>query len=82
MLWSFNEFFGAPSLLKLFFQNIWRLIKIIALIQVFNLAMGYFAWLAYGYLVPGWTFATLSVGYTILILAIKKAQENATKATF
>jgi hypothetical protein len=74
--------FGATSLLKLSFQNIWRLVKIIALIQVFNVAMDYFAWLAYGYLVPGWTFAILSIGYTILVLAIKKAQENAAKAPF
>jgi hypothetical protein len=59
------------------FQNIWRIIKIIALIQVLNIAIGYFVWLAYGYLVSGWTIAILSVGYTSLILAIKKAQEGA-----
>ena len=68
------------GLLQLSFQNIWRLVKIIALIQVFNIAMGFFVWLAYGYLVSGWTIATLSVGYTVLILAIKKAQESATNA--
>lgn len=67
-------------MLQLSFQNIWRLVKIIALIQVFNIAMGFFVWLAYGYLVSGWTIATLSVGYTVLILAIKKAQESATNA--
>ena len=67
-------------MLKLSFQNIWRLVKIIVLIQVFNVAMGYFVWLAYGYLVQGWTIATLSVGYTVLILAIKKAQESAANA--
>jgi hypothetical protein len=64
------------GLLHLSFQNIWRLAKIIALIQVFNVVIGYFVWLAYGYLVSGWTIAILSVGYTSLILAIKKAQEN------
>ena len=68
------------GLLQLSFQNIWRLIKIIALIQVFNVAMGFFVWLAYGYLVSGWTIAALSVGYTVLILAIKKAQERAANA--
>jgi len=66
-------------LLQLSFHNIWRLVKIIALIQVFNIAIDYFVWLAYGHLVSGRTIATLSIGYTALILAIKKAQESAVK---
>ena len=38
--------------------------------------MDYFMWLTYGYLIPSWTLATLSVFYTILIFAIKTAQER------
>jgi hypothetical protein len=41
--------------------------------------MDYFMWVAYGYLVPSWTIATLTVFYTVLILAIEKAQENEAK---
>jgi hypothetical protein len=72
--------FGELGLLQLCFQNIWRLVKIIALIQVLNIAIGYSMWLAYGCIVSVWTIATLSIGYTFLILAIKKAQESAAKA--
>jgi hypothetical protein len=46
------------------------------IIQVFNAIMDYFMWLTYGYLIPTWTIATLTVFYTILILAIKVAQER------
>jgi hypothetical protein len=41
--------------------------------------MDYFMWVEYGYLVPSWTIATLTIFYTILVLAIKKAQENEAK---
>jgi hypothetical protein len=46
------------------------------IIQVFNAIMDYFMWLTYGYLIPTWTIATLTVFYTILILAIKVPQER------
>jgi hypothetical protein len=62
--------------LKISFQSIWRLVKIIALIQIFNAVMDYFMWVAYGFLVPSWTLATLSVGYLVLVFAIKRAQEK------
>jgi hypothetical protein len=58
-------------------RNIWQLAKIIALIQVFNGIIGFFAWVSYGYAVSMETIVLLSVGYTLLILVIKKAQENA-----
>jgi hypothetical protein len=45
-------------------------------IQVFNAIMDYFMWLTYGYLISSSTIATLSVFYTILIFAIKTAQER------
>jgi hypothetical protein len=48
----------------------------VALIQVFNLALGYFVWLVYGSLAEGWIILALSVGSTALILAIEKAQEH------
>ena len=65
---------------KISFQNIWKMIKIIALIQIFNAFMDYFMWVAYGFLVPSWTIATISIGYIILIFAIKKAQEKTERA--
>jgi uncharacterized protein with PQ loop repeat len=52
------------------------LVKTIALIQLFNAVIAYFAWLAYGYAVSAETIVALSVGYTFLILAIKKANER------
>jgi hypothetical protein len=45
-------------------------------IQVFNAIMGYLMWVSYGYLIPSWTIATLTVFYTVMILAIKVAQER------
>jgi hypothetical protein len=53
------------------------LIKIISMIQVFNAVIAYFAWLSYGYAISAETIVALSVGYTFLILAIKKANEGA-----
>lgn len=74
-----KNFWLKQSLPKLSFQNTWQLIKIIMLIQVSNLVINYFVWLVYGDLVEGWTIVALSIGYTVLILAIKQAQENESK---
>jgi hypothetical protein len=65
---------------QLSFHSIWQFVRIVALIQVFNAAIGYFAWLAYGYAVSAETIVALSVGYTFLILAIKKAHESEANA--
>jgi peptidoglycan/LPS O-acetylase OafA/YrhL len=62
--------------LKVSFPSLWRLVKILALIQLVNAGMDYFMWVAYGFLVPSWTLATLSVGYLVLIFAVKRAQEK------
>jgi hypothetical protein len=56
------------------------LIKIIAVIQIFNLAMGYSMWLVYGSLVEGWIIPALAVGSTALILALEKAVEHIASA--
>ena len=69
------------TLSKIPFQSIWKLIKIIMIIQVFNATMAYFMWVAYGYVIPSWTIAALSVFYTLMILAIKVAQEREAKLT-
>jgi hypothetical protein len=68
--------FGGADLIQFSFQSILRLIRVVTLIQVFNLAMGYLVWAAYDFSISGWTIAALSVGATFLMLAIKKAQEN------
>lgn len=36
------------------FQSLWKIIKLICVIQVFNAAMYYFVWVAYDYSVPSW----------------------------
>jgi len=64
---------------KIPFQSIWKLIKIIMIIQVFNATMAYFMWVAYGHVIPSWTIAALSVFYTLMILATKVAQEKEAK---
>jgi hypothetical protein len=43
--------------------------------------MDYFMWVAYGFLVPSWALATLSVGYLVLIFAIERAQEKEVNTT-
>ncbi len=70
------------GLFKFSFQNIWRFTKLIFVIQLFNLAISYFVWLSYEYIVSGWTIVALSIGYTAIILAIKNAQENQARVAF
>jgi hypothetical protein len=72
-------FLGELSLFQFSFRNVWRLVKIIALIQILNVAIGLLMWLSYGYLVSVSTIVTSSVGYKLLILAIKTASESAAK---
>ena len=79
---NFRKYFWLKQgLPKFSFQNTWQLIKIIMLIQVSNIVINYFVWLVYRDWVEGWTIAALSIGYTVLILVIKKAQENASKTS-
>jgi hypothetical protein len=68
------EVFALP---KILFQSLWKVIKIILVIQIFNAVTDYFMWLTYGFLIPIWTFATMTVFYTLLILAVKVAIEKA-----
>jgi len=49
-------------------------------IQVSNAIMDYFMWLSYGYLIPSWTIAAMSVFYTLLVFAVKVAIEKAATA--
>jgi hypothetical protein len=58
------------------FHGLWKVIKIIMLIQVINIIIDYFIWVSYDYLISGWTIATLTVFFTVMILAIKVAQER------
>lgn len=58
------------------FQSLWKVIKPILVVQIFNAAMDYFMWAVYDYSVPSWTIATLTVFYIVLILAIKTAMEK------
>jgi hypothetical protein len=58
------------------FKIIWRFVKVLALVQVFNAVMDLVVWFKFGYLVPSWTIAAISIFYVILVLALKRAQEN------
>lgn len=42
--------------------------------------MDYYVWLVYGFLVPSWTLASISMIYVGLIVALKKAQQKETKS--
>ena len=61
---------------KIAFKDIWRIIKIVAVIQILNAIADYAMWAFYGYQIPSWTIATLSIGYLIVIFAVKQALEN------
>jgi hypothetical protein len=58
------------------FKTLWRLLKIFLVIQIVNAVMDYYVWAAYGFLVPSWVLATLSLFYVVLIFAVKTAQEK------
>ncbi len=58
------------------FKTIWRLVQIFAAVQIFNAAMDYYMWWAYGFLVPSWALATLIVTCVILVFTVKLAQEK------
>jgi hypothetical protein len=61
-------------------KNLWKVIKIILVIQIFNAFADSFTWLTYGYLIPIWTIATMTVFYTLLIFAVKVAIEKVATA--
>ncbi|PVX25369.1 MAG: hypothetical protein CW691_04820 [Candidatus Bathyarchaeum sp.] len=58
------------------FETIWKIVKIFMAIQIFNAVMDYYVWVAYGFLVPSWTIATLNLIYVPLILGLKIAQQK------
>jgi hypothetical protein len=62
------------------FQTIWKIMKIFLIIQIINAIMDYYVWLVYGFLVPSWTLASISMIYVGLIVALKKAQQKETKS--
>jgi hypothetical protein len=61
------------------FKTIWRLVKIFAAVQIFNAAMDYYMWWAYGYLVPSWALASLMLTCVVLVFTVKAAQEKEIK---
>ena len=65
---------------KIPFQSLWKVIKILMVIQISNAIMDYFMWLSYGYLIPSWTIAAMTVFYTLLVFAVKVAIEKAATA--
>jgi len=58
------------------FQALWKIIKIVLVVQIINAAMDYYVWVAYGFLVPSWAIATVNLFNTLLVLAVKTAQEK------
>jgi len=61
---------------NLLLQGLWKIIKVVLMIQVFNAVLAYFMLLAYGSLITSWTIAALSIFSTITIFLIKTAQEK------
>ena len=61
------------------FKTIWLIVKIFAAVQVFNAAMDYYMWLAYGYMVPSWALASLMLTCVVLVFTVKAAQEKEAK---
>ena len=57
-------------------QGLWKIIKFVLMIQVFNAVMAYFMLLAYGTIITSWTVADLSIFSTITIFLIKTGQEK------
>lgn len=57
-------------------HSLWKIVKFVLVVQVFNAVVDFFMWVAYDYSVSSWTIATLTVFYTVLLLAIKVAVER------
>ena len=57
----------------------WKIIKIIITMQVFNALMDYLVLISYNYQVSSLTLATLDVFYTVLILSITVALDRESK---
>lgn len=49
-----------------------KIVKISCVVQLINALMDYILWVNAGYHVPAWAFATLTSGYSILLLAYDK----------
>jgi len=62
------------------FQAIWKIVKVFMVIQIINAIIDYYVWVAYGFLIPSWVIATISVFYVTLVWALKVAQEKETSA--
>ena len=58
------------------FHSLWKIVKFVLIVQVFNAIIYSFMWAAYDYAVPSLTVATLTVFGTILVLATKIAVER------
>jgi hypothetical protein len=68
--------YGESDLPQISFQALWRIVKILIIVQAFNAIMDFYVWFAYGFLVPSWVIATISVFYITLVWALKVAQEK------
>ncbi|MGO8807031.1 MAG: hypothetical protein ACLQO7_10605 [Candidatus Bathyarchaeia archaeon] len=58
------------------FHSLWKIVKFVLLIQIFNAAMDSLMWVAYDYSIPSTTVATLTIFCTILILTMKIALDR------
>ena len=68
--------FSETQVVQIPFHSLWKIIRLVLAIQIFNVVMDYFMWVSYNYSVPSFTIATLTVFYTVLILAIKVAMDR------
>ena len=58
------------------FHSLWKIVKFVLIVQVFNAVIDFSMWVAYDYAVSAWTVATLTVFATLLVLAIKVAVDR------
>ncbi len=61
------------------FRKLWKIVKVMAVVQIFNAIADYAMWAFYGFLVPSWALATLSLGYIIIIFSMKRVFDSETQ---
>ncbi len=67
---------ACDNVFKISLQALWKIVKLVLMIQVFNFIVDYFVWVSYDYAISVWTIAALNVFYTVIVFAVKIAVEK------
>ena len=54
---------------------VWRVVKWMCVLQLFNAEMDYLISFYFGVLVPAWVLASLNLAYAVVILGIMEAKK-------